>query len=61
MKNQKQLGFMMLLNIISYYFVYCCLANISYFDLSNLIYWCEDDLTPEQIIDMVSNYKSIQL
>jgi len=52
---------MMLLNIISYYFVYCCLANISYFDLSNLIYWCEDDLTPEQIIDKVSNYKSIQL
>jgi hypothetical protein len=35
--------------------------NVSYPNLSDLIYWSEDDLTPEQIIDTALNYKPIQL
>lgn len=35
--------------------------NIQYPDLINLIYWNEEELTPEQIIDTALNYKPIQL
>ncbi|WP_428817861.1 bacteriocin immunity protein [Clostridium butyricum] len=35
--------------------------NVPYPDISDLIYWSEDELTPEQIIDKALNYKPIQL
>ncbi len=35
--------------------------NVPYPDISDFIYWSEDELTPEQIIDKALNYKPIQL
>ncbi|MBS4839915.1 MULTISPECIES: bacteriocin immunity protein [Clostridium] len=35
--------------------------NVPYPDISDLIYWSEEELTPEQIIDKALNYKPIQL
>ncbi|BBK78747.1 bacteriocin immunity protein [Clostridium butyricum] len=35
--------------------------NVPYPDISDLIYWSEDELTPEEIIDKALNYKPIQL
>lgn len=36
-------------------------SKVPYPGISDLIYWNEDNLTPEQIIDKALSYKSIQL
>ena len=35
--------------------------NVPYPEVSDLIFWNEDNLTPEQIVDKALNYKPIQL
>ena len=35
--------------------------NVPHPEISDLIYWNEEELTPEQIVDKALNYKPIQL
>ena len=35
--------------------------NVPYPDISDLIYWNEEELTPEQIVDNALEYKPMQL
>ena len=35
--------------------------NVPYPDISDLIYWNEEELTPEQIVDKALEYKPMQL
>ena len=35
--------------------------NVPHPEVSDLIYWNEEDLTPEQIVDIALAYKPIQL
>lgn len=35
--------------------------NVPHPEVSDLIYWNEEDLTPEQIVDIAIAYKPIQL
>lgn len=35
--------------------------NVPHPEISDLIYWNEEELTPEQIVDKALNYKPIEL